>query len=450
MKRKSENAFWVGICFLAGLSVLISLAEANPLDDCNSNDMQKRIVGCSELLKGADLRAEDRALALSLRSEAHAKQNSFDQAIDDLEQARKLQPNDDAYKERLAWARALRSDERIAKNELPGAIEDLAEAMNFAQEPAPLRSRLVKLYEVLGRQLQEAGDHKGAADIYSKAIEIEPKRSDLFALRAESKVASEDVDGGISDYTEATALTPESTELHMRRGDLLLKREMTTQAIQDFDFVLKAEPKNIAALLLRANALESAGADKRDDAKKAYEAALVVDAENEIAKRALARLGSLTANNPKATEAERLELARDMQKQLQRLGCYSGAIDGKWGRGSRAALKAFLRIMGRTGGVPELSEGNLALALEHVGFACSIDRKTPTSGSAKSEQKRHQIDKGRKSSRASLCRSCNTRQTPCDKRCVRNYLSNHNELILCYQRCGAYERLRACQRKYCS
>jgi hypothetical protein len=37
------------------------------------------------------------------------------------------------------------------------------------------------------------------------------------------------------------------------------------------------------------------------------------------------------------------DLTRDLQKELQRVGCYDGPIDGDWGDGSRRALERFAR-----------------------------------------------------------------------------------------------------------
>ena len=36
-------------------------------------------------------------------------------------------------------------------------------------------------------------------------------------------------------------------------------------------------------------------------------------------------------------------LTRDLQRELQRVGCYNGPIDGDWGDGSRRALEQFAR-----------------------------------------------------------------------------------------------------------
>jgi hypothetical protein len=42
-----------------------------------------------------------------------------------------------------------------------------------------------------------------------------------------------------------------------------------------------------------------------------------------------------------ASESDPAQLARAVQKELQRLGCYSAGIDGDWGSGSRSALARF-------------------------------------------------------------------------------------------------------------
>lgn len=40
--------------------------------------------------------------------------------------------------------------------------------------------------------------------------------------------------------------------------------------------------------------------------------------------------------------ASRVALARDIQRELQRVGCYLGEIDGVWGRGSQRAIHVFM------------------------------------------------------------------------------------------------------------
>ncbi len=43
-----------------------------------------------------------------------------------------------------------------------------------------------------------------------------------------------------------------------------------------------------------------------------------------------------------ASTADRYELARSIQRELKRVGCYYGEIDGSWGLGSKRALAAFM------------------------------------------------------------------------------------------------------------
>jgi hypothetical protein len=45
----------------------------------------------------------------------------------------------------------------------------------------------------------------------------------------------------------------------------------------------------------------------------------------------------------KTAVVEPERLARELQRELQRVGCYSGNIDGHWGDGSRAALERFAK-----------------------------------------------------------------------------------------------------------
>ena len=356
-----------------------SRALTEPLDDCNGDDMPKRLVGCTELLKATDLSPADRALVLSLRSDAHASQRNVDGAIDDLKQATELQPEDVALRERLAMMLARRSDDRLSRNELLGAIDDLSEAIKFARGATPLRARVARLYEARGLQLDEAGDRKGAIEAYSKAIEFDAKRAELHALRGRARVATDDNGGASKDFTEALAIEP----------------------------------------------------------------------TNEIAKRALRRLSIVAQAKSRFTESERVELAHDIQRQLQRLGCYAGKIDGKWGRESSAAAETFLKANGSRPIESEPSEQLLLALLQERAKACKIETKKSPSDDSLQVQKKRSTGERNGPSKASLCKSCNTRQSTCDKRCVRDFLGNHNALIHCYERCGAYSRLEACQRKYC-
>lgn len=51
--------------------------------------------------------------------------------------------------------------------------------------------------------------------------------------------------------------------------------------------------------------------------------------------------GSAATRPAPLSEASRYELVRNLQRELKRVGCYAGDVDGDWGAGSRRAMAAF-------------------------------------------------------------------------------------------------------------
>lgn len=55
-----------------------------------------------------------------------------------------------------------------------------------------------------------------------------------------------------------------------------------------------------------------------------------------------AELARWAESTKPATASERFTLARDLQRELKRVGCYHADVDGSWGGGSRRALSEFM------------------------------------------------------------------------------------------------------------
>ncbi|MEW5963400.1 MAG: hypothetical protein AB1749_07530 [Pseudomonadota bacterium] len=55
----------------------------------------------------------------------------------------------------------------------------------------------------------------------------------------------------------------------------------------------------------------------------------------------------LSSTKP-ADDASRYELVRDLQRELKRVGCYHGEIDGDWGPGSKRAMSSFIERVNAT------------------------------------------------------------------------------------------------------
>jgi tetratricopeptide (TPR) repeat protein len=86
------------------------------------------------------------------------------------------------------------------------------------------------------------GDHKGAIDDYSMALNIEPNIFKAYFNRAVQKTLIEDYNGAISDYTEALKLAPGEHDIFYNRGSIKLILENDSGAIEDFTEALYLSP----------------------------------------------------------------------------------------------------------------------------------------------------------------------------------------------------------------
>ena len=76
---------------------------------------------------------------------------------------------------------------------------------------------------------------------------------------------------------------------------------------------------------------------------------------------------------PAAAPQEADALALALQQELQRVGCYQGAIDGLWGAGSTRALEAFDHWMGGIGITARPTDAALAVVRAARGMVCGVD-----------------------------------------------------------------------------
>ncbi len=199
----------------------------------------------------------------------------------------------------LILAHSRRSDVHLALGALPDAIADRAAALKLDPGSTLLSNRLVEAYAASGQQYIADGKMGEAIADFEAAAQLQPGNA---------------------------ALGDMVVLLYKQRGKSLLAAR-NAAAIEDFDFVLTRNPRDTETLLLRGLALEmfsylpGAAAD--------YKAALAIDPGNREAREGLAR-----------AEPDAVALVKLLQIELTRIGCYTGAIDGDWGRGSVTALAA--------------------------------------------------------------------------------------------------------------
>lgn len=76
------------------LFLATSPALAGATEDCASNDIEKRLSGCTELIDAGKIGAQDMAFAYINRGDALFAKNDYYQAIDDFGKAIALYPKD--------------------------------------------------------------------------------------------------------------------------------------------------------------------------------------------------------------------------------------------------------------------------------------------------------------------------------------------------------------------
>lgn len=99
-------AFAPALALIALLAVSASLspALAGPSEDCASDDNEKRISGCSELLLQPGLEPNVAALAYALRALAYSIKGQYDAALPDYDRALSINPNFAVALNNRAWA----------------------------------------------------------------------------------------------------------------------------------------------------------------------------------------------------------------------------------------------------------------------------------------------------------------------------------------------------------
>ena len=68
----------------------------------------------------------------------------------------------------------------------------------------------------------------------------------------------------------------------------------------------------------------------------------------------------------------RVDLAKTLQAELKRVGCFDGKLDGKWGARSKAALKAFEAQADAKSGGDTATEQAIALVQSKSGIVCKV------------------------------------------------------------------------------
>ena len=115
-----------------------------------------------------------------------------------------------------------------------------------------------------GRSAMMNGDPRSATSFLERAVELDPKWSDAWAMLAALRIAQRQVDPGIAAFRKAIALNPSNVLYYKAFGFALMQIHRDAEAMQVWRDLLKASPEdrdapaNLGSLLFSASKYEEA------------------------------------------------------------------------------------------------------------------------------------------------------------------------------------------------
>lgn len=235
-------------------------------------------------------------------AKVYISQNNWDMAIEQLEQAVQIYPND-------AEARYLLGEGYGNK----GMWEKMNEMFNQSVALAPTFENQIKntrdKYWVssfnqgvakVNTKAGETADVAGAIESFSTAIKVDPKRIEAYKNLAFSNLRSDNVDGAIAAYLAYLAINPKETTILNEVTRLYIDKKDYAAAQESAQKVLAIDAANGDAIANLAMAYDLNG--QNDMAQKTYQEALEKNPNNVDLLFNLARLSYLNKEYDKAIQ----------------------------------------------------------------------------------------------------------------------------------------------------
>ena len=294
-------------------------ADNRDLGDCNQRtDYDRQISGCSRALAWMKP-ADQRARLHTLRGLAWANKGQYNRAIDDYDQAIRLDP-------KYPWSWINRGEAWNRKGEAARAFADLAEAARLDPNNSRVYSIRASTWWLVGEldkaiadygeaiRLEPAfsisynnralvwrdkGDYDKALADYDEAIRRNPGDLRAWGNRGEIWRLKGDLDRALADQEKQVRIGPNVPNSYLTRGDTFRYRGEFERALADYDKTLVLELDSIPAYTGRGLTFERMGNPKR--ARAEFEKALASRSQNrsDVSKSSLetarARLAALNS-----------------------------------------------------------------------------------------------------------------------------------------------------------
>lgn len=239
--------------FLSGRAASAQDKESN-WRLCTASDPDTRIAGCTAIIQGGAESAEKLATAFNNRGLAHDRKGEYDLAVQDYDQAVRLDPNSsDAFYNRGNTYRN--------KGEYDRSIGDFDQAI-------ALNSNLLFAFISRGNSYDDKGEYDRALQNFDQAIRLNPNYAAAFSHRGVAYAWKGEYDRAIQDFDRAIRLNPDDDDGHFGLGYARFCLGQFSSADQAFRKVLHSHPQSPDAAIWHYLSQARAGQNGRADLKK--------------------------------------------------------------------------------------------------------------------------------------------------------------------------------------
>jgi tetratricopeptide (TPR) repeat protein len=227
-------------CLLLGVATAaIGQSRQENLNKCKSVDSDTRIVGCTALIQAGQDTPKNLSAIYNHRGNAYYDKGDYDRAIQDYDQAIRLDPSDILYD--------ARGDACKKKDDFDRAIQDFNEAIH-------LNPTLERAFYDRGGAYIDKDDYDRAIQDFNEAIHLNSNDANAYNNRGVAYHKKDDYGRAIQDYNQAIRLNPNYTSAYVSRGYAYFAQSNLTAAITDFMHTVSATPSSnqavYAALML--------------------------------------------------------------------------------------------------------------------------------------------------------------------------------------------------------
>jgi tetratricopeptide (TPR) repeat protein len=203
---------------------------------CEGEDVatvEQRLEGCSAVIKAGRDKGEKLAEAFNNRGVAYRLKGEYDRAIQDYNQAIKL----DA---KFALAFNNRGVAYDKKGEYDRAVQDYEQAIKLKPSPEAHFNR--------GNAYLGKSQYDHAIDEYNRALKLKADFAPALDNRCWARAVVGILKQALADCNEALRLMPHNTATLHSRAFVFLKMTQLDAAVSDYDAALRANPKLAFAL----------------------------------------------------------------------------------------------------------------------------------------------------------------------------------------------------------